>query len=783
MAAVVLKNLQVPSAIAKDECIYCYETPYNPDKPESESSIISDSLAAEHSLNVCLVCFQAVCPRHTSLHIEVAGHNGSEHKNYLNFAKVRKFEEIDDGNSDDCSSNKKIKLQVVEKSHDADYMNTWTLVHFENPGGNAETLLESGGEMADPEQEKVNAILNAKSQDLVDQTNVWQLDVQTCTHVENFVVPDIEQKQLGTHCSDCDLEQNLWICLHCGNLGCGREQIGIEGHSHALAHYKTYPDHPLAVKLGSLSSSSFDIYCYSCDDEVKFRDTQVLKDTLFKYGIDIENKVADEKTLVELQVEQNMNWDFQMVDEKGQELKHLEASSNLGCGLINLGNSCYLNSVIQCLMNGGVQDWNADIMGDKFSKDVMYPANNLREQLLKIKIAMKEEPERYQNGIRPKSFKKCIGQGHEEFSSGRQQDALEFFSFLVEELDKKLFDKFEANPNDLIKFMMEDRLQCKRCDGVKYSTQSTETIQLPLNDNNDPQSLEERLTAYFSGEIIEFKCPNCNEMVMASKKPALQTYPDTLVINPIRIRIENWAPVKTSNLLEIPGLKDPEETLDLGFAKGLGFQEGYEQLLKDNDDSDDVFKANETFISQLEEMGFSRNASIRALFNTGNSNPELAMNWLFEHIEDEDVNSEFVAPKMVPKNEVDPELIASMVSMGLDPKLCRKALILNNSDVNRSVDWVFNNMDDDGELPAAEEKPQVAGKVHGHKDPSNYRLSGIICHKGNSVQSGHYVAFIRKTIDGKPQWVLYNDEKIVISENYEEMQKNGYILFYSRISN
>ena len=67
-----------------------------------------------------------------------------------------------------------------------------------------------------------------------------------------------------------------------------------------------------------------------------------------------------------------------------------------------------------------------------------------------------------------------------------------------------------------------------------------------------------------------------------------------------------------------------------------------------------------------------------------------------------------------------------------------------------------------------------------------YSLQAIVCHKGNSVHSGHYVTFIRKEIDGKSVWVLYNDEKIVKLEEsapnkIEDIQVNGYIYIYKKI--
>lgn len=55
------------------------------------------------------------------------------------------------------------------------------------------------------------------------------------------------------HCSQCALTNNLWLCLICGALGCGRQQVdGSGGHGHALAHYQS-TGHSVAVKTGTIT--------------------------------------------------------------------------------------------------------------------------------------------------------------------------------------------------------------------------------------------------------------------------------------------------------------------------------------------------------------------------------------------------------------------------------------------------------------------------------------------------------------------------------------------------
>ncbi|SMN21296.1 similar to Saccharomyces cerevisiae YBR058C UBP14 Ubiquitin-specific protease that specifically disassembles unanchored ubiquitin chains [Maudiozyma saulgeensis] len=796
METEILANINVPNVIDRDECIYCFETSVN---NVSEGQTTADQL---HSLNVCLSCFQSVCKLHRELHMNVTENScDTVHTNYLQVAKLEKpkKESDDEGNT---TPTKKIKLQVTEKSEDQLYDTVWKLLHID--GENIETLLNSESLDAQSTPEKIASILNAKSQQLADQASSWELEIHTCEHSRNFNVDTIPVSKVDTtKCNDCNLDSNLWLCLYCGNIGCGREQIGIEGHSHGLKHYETHRDHCLAIKLGSLSENSNDLYCYQCDDEVKFNDgNKTLSLILTKFGIDISSKMATEKTLTELQVEQNMNWDFKMTDSQGNKLVSLQANDELGCGLLNLGNSCYLNSVIQCLINDGVSHWGEQLIEDigvEFPMDVVYPSNNLKCQLIKLTNALKMTPDQYPQGIKPRTFKKCIGGNHEEFSSNRQQDAMEFLTYLITQLDKKYFDKrfptaddINNNPSDLIRFTMEDKLQCQTCHKVKYSYNTAEALQLPLLENDDIQDIKERLSDFFANETIEFNCPSCHSDMgnVATKQARMKTFPDTLVLNPIRIKLVNWTPVKTSNELVLPGVDDPEETLDMSQWKAHGFDSDKEQLMEDNETSG--FKPNIETMSQLKEMGFSENASMRAIYATGNQpgNTESAMNWLFQHVDDADLNDPFEQPPEEDKqknNEVDSNVLDSMLAMGLDGKLSKKALLLNQGDVNRSIEWVFNNMDDDGEIDEISTTTNIDGnnnevKEYGYTEPPRYKLRGVVCHKGNSVHSGHYVAFIRKSVPDMPgeQWVLYNDEKIVLAQDTQEIRQNGYIYFYSR---
>lgn len=68
-----------------------------------------------------------------------------------------------------------------------------------------------------------------------------------------------------------------------------------------------------------------------------------------------------------------------------------------------------------------------------------------------------------------------------------------------------------------------------------------------------------------------------------------------------------------------------------------GLQPGEELLPEDENNtsggsSEPSFNQND--IDQLKAMGFSENRCKRALLNTGHNGAEVAMSWMFEHMED-----------------------------------------------------------------------------------------------------------------------------------------------------
>lgn len=101
----------------------------------------------------------------------------------------------------------------------------------------------------------VDAILNLDSAKRKIEILNWREERTSCQHIlslnalPNVVLP------VSDCCNDCKLaDGNLWMCLVCGNVGCGRRQFdGSGGNGHGALHFEQ-TSHACAVKLGTISS-------------------------------------------------------------------------------------------------------------------------------------------------------------------------------------------------------------------------------------------------------------------------------------------------------------------------------------------------------------------------------------------------------------------------------------------------------------------------------------------------------------------------------------------------
>ncbi|KAI6711268.1 hypothetical protein B2J93_3863 [Marssonina coronariae] len=640
-----------------------------------------------------------------------------------------------------------------------------------------------------------------------EEVKAWEQVFTSCEHIltlQQYAARKIESQDLG-HCSLCDLKENLWLCLECGNLGCGRAQFGgMQGHSHGLEHSQT-AGHGVAVKLGSITpEGTADVYCYTCDEE---RIDDDLGAHLAHWGIILAEREKTEKTLTEMQVDENLRYEFTMTDEDGHELEKLFGKGFTG--LKNLGNSCYLASSLQCLFSFPqfqeryyLQETDLPMVDD--------PAQDLETQLRKLADGLlsgrysRPDPDvrtedsklAFQRGLAPAMLKVLIGKGHAEFSTMRQQDAFELLLHLFKFITRSQHKAPLQDPTQSFRFVMEQRLQCLSCKKVRYRTDEQDNISVPVPvrkmakpegrdvderaDEYEAVTLKECLDIFTGAEIVELTCASCGGNDGFSKRSLFKTFPDVLVINARRFSLINWVPTKL-NLPVIVG----DEPFKLDDYRSPGHQDSEELLPEDaSEGKKPSFVANEEAAQALQSMGFPRNRCEKALHATGNTDSNSAMEWLFAHMEDADIDAPLdLGSGDAGQAGADPEKIETLGAMGFGPPQARKALKETGGDMERAVEWLFSHPDEQGdfeEIPAAGAAPK---KEAGSSSlPATFQLHSIICHKGTSVHSGHYVAFVCKLIpgDSTPQWVLFNDEKVVKATDVEEMKKSAYVYFFQR---
>uniref|UniRef100_A0A1A9VF11 Ubiquitin carboxyl-terminal hydrolase n=1 Tax=Glossina austeni TaxID=7395 RepID=A0A1A9VF11_GLOAU len=254
-------------------------------------------------------------------------------------------------------------------------------------------------------------------------------------------------------------------------------------------------------------------------------------------------------------------------------------------GLKNLGNSCYMNSIIQCLSN--TPPLAEYCVTDKY-KNYVSRNNKTRGEIVdEVAALIKMLWTGGYKYVASRDLKYVIGQYQKMFRGYEQQDSHEFLTILMDWLhsdlqtltldplrepmtasDKAWLDFTKAKESLILHLFygqIKSIVKCAECENESATYECFSNLSLELPENDSTCDLRECLDMYFSGERIHgWNCPRCEHRrdalhvttKHAIKKLNIAKLPPVLVIHLKRFYADTDSPSpsykKKMNYLRFP---------------------------------------------------------------------------------------------------------------------------------------------------------------------------------------------------------------------------------------
>ncbi|KAG6387878.1 hypothetical protein SASPL_153073 [Salvia splendens] len=185
------------------------------------------------------------------------------------------------------------------------------------------------------------------------------------------------------------------------------------------------------------------------------------------------------------------------------------------CGLINCGNSCFANVVLQCLA------YTRPLVAYLLEKG--HRRECQRDDwcfLCEFQLHM-ERASRSVNPFSPMNILSRLPNIGGNLGYGKQEDAHEFMRFAIDMMQSVCLDEFGG-----------EKVICTECNNV--SNQFENMMDLTVEIHGDAGSMEECLDQFTAKERLHgdnmYKCDGCNAYVMAWKRLTVQRAPNILTI-------------------------------------------------------------------------------------------------------------------------------------------------------------------------------------------------------------------------------------------------------------
>lgn len=409
-----------------------------------------------------------------------------------------------------------------------------------------------------------------------------------CSHLDENV--KITTLTIGHHedntwcCAVCKTPNSPWLCLACGAVNCGRY---VSGHA-KYHHEERQPVHSICMDCNNYS-----VYCYNCDEFVINDTPSGLVDKI-RSQLQTLNKLIDQSS--ENQSKENRKsqrrHSAESVDNGKQKRLKLEQSKKVKpktSGLRNLGNTCFMNAVLQSLSNihsfcGYIKQLPS--LETKLAKKKHYTRQCkdgdevfLVEELRKTLVSLWQGSK---TAISPEALFSVIWKVVPRFRGYQQQDAHEFMRYLLDRLHTELLTLLPY-PNYNSPFigakgkstivtsifggLLQNEVTCLVCgmESKKHDPFLDLSLDIPTKytvKNLTSKSTEgscdinDCLSSFVELEELEeselYMCSNCKKKQKSTKKFWIRRLPNVLCLHLKRFRWNTFYRVKVDTHVHFP---------------------------------------------------------------------------------------------------------------------------------------------------------------------------------------------------------------------------------------